>query len=189
MPLRGAALWAVLALGAPGGAGAEVVDAIRWRSYPVPVLEGRSLRSALNAASPVRRGGETYHAYTRWNLRWELRWFEERGGRCSLTSVRTTLDAEVLLPEVGPAGVRAWPAWPAYAAALRVHEQGHLELGRAAAHRVDRRIADLAPAVSCALLESRANEIGREELESARRDESAYDRETGHGRTQGAWLH
>lgn len=166
---------------------AEVVESIAWRSYPVLFPEGVSMRAALKAASPVRQNAQVFHAYTRWNVRWDLRWHEERQGRCTLTAVRTTLEGEVLLPEVR-AESKVWPAWLAYLQALRVHELAHLERGRAAAHLIDRRIATLPPASSCTVLGAQANQAGREVLETARRDELAYDRDTGYGRTQGARL-
>jgi len=83
---------AVALIAYAGGATAEVIESVSYKTYAVRQSTG-TLRESMNSASPVRRNGEVFHAYTDWNLRWTFRWFEERGGRCTVTAATSWLDA------------------------------------------------------------------------------------------------
>jgi predicted secreted Zn-dependent protease len=188
--LRLPAYAAILALGLATGVDtrAEVVETVHYSHYGIRFVHGLPLKAALNAASPVRREGQVFHAHTGWELRYELRWFEERDGRCAVTRVTTTLKADILLPLLEPGSTAGWPDWPGYLQALRGHEHGHLEIARAAAHLLDRRIAGLPQAISCGMLQAQARQAWREVLEGAGKEDREYDRRTDYGRTQGAGL-
>lgn len=184
---RGGAALVLALIAGTGGAAAEVIEAVSYKNYPVQPPTG-TLREALNSATPVRRDGQSFHASTHWNLRWDLRWYEEPGGGCAVTAATTWLDAEILLPALAAADKETSSRFARYLKSLRAHEDGHVELGRAAAHLLQRRLRELPPAGACALLAARAGQLAREVLDAARRDELAYDRSTGYGHSQGAWL-
>ncbi|ODS70010.1 MAG: peptidase [Acidovorax sp. SCN 68-22] len=167
---------------------AEVVEAHAHAPYAVHARADQSLREALNAATPITVDGRRFHGHTQWNVHWNFWWHEDAAGRCRITRVRTRLATRLQMPELR----RATPAQAArfarYERALRAHEEGHVQLGRDAAQAIDRGIAALPAAGSCAALEERANALGRRLLaEHAARDKH-YDRATGHGASQGAQL-
>ena len=182
------AAWALSLLLACGAAAAEVTQSDTQQPYTVPIAEGQSLRDALNAATPIRRGGKRFHGYTAWNVDWQFWWRSDASGRCRITRVSTQLTTTVQLPQLqgGTGAQRA--TFERYAKALHHHEQGHVQWGRDAAQAIDQGIAALPAAADCAALERNANALGKRLLEEHVGREQEYDRRTGHGATQGAQL-
>ena len=173
-----------------GSARALVVEQVQEQRYAVALQPGQKLREALNAATPVREQGRPFHGRTQWGLRSGYGWQRVEGGeRCALTEVRVLLEAHIVLPELKPLpGPEAEAAFERYLAALRVHKQGHLDIVREAAQRIDEQLAKLDAQPSCEQLERLARRITAAQLEQARREGERYDQLTGHGCTQGACL-
>jgi predicted secreted Zn-dependent protease len=169
-------------------AGAELSEALDYSPYEVPMHGGDSLRALLNAASPVRINGGIYHAYTQWDVHWHYRYAQEDNGRCGIAGVRTELTATMTLPAPSDPAIARNPVFIEYLAALKRHEQGHYEIGRRAAAAIDAGILALPVQDSCDALGRAANEFASTQLARAREIELRYDRDTGSGRTQGAWL-
>lgn len=169
------------------GAGARakiltVGTGVRVQSYDVEAPDIPGLLRTLNARS-------TYHGEAKWNLSYRFR-TQPIGKRCAVTSVATKLDLAMTLPRWRPpAGVStdALARWERYIAALRVHEEGHLEHGRGA-EREFRAAAQGVSALDC----NAAGRLVREHFDRILADYQArdveYDQRTGHGKTQGAWL-
>lgn len=179
---------ALAALGAAAGGQAAVSEQVEHRYYDVDQRPGDTLLSALNAASPVRDGGRTFHAYTAWNVRWQFRWNAAPGGTCRITSVATRLAVTMTMPRLRATDALLAADFRRYYPALLLHEEGHRNLARGVAQEIDRRIEDLPPMERCTDLEREANRIGHELLEAARQREIEYDRNTRQGCTQGACL-
>ena len=167
---------------------AEVVEDLDWRYCTATHRRGDTLLEALNRASPIREDDSVYHGYTRWNVRWNYRWWREPNGRCRITSVTTTASGEITLPELETTEPRIQQRFDTYLENLRTHELGHFAFGQRAAQKIDRGILGLPEHSSCPELEARANALGHEILNAAIAEERAYDKRTGHGRTQGAYL-
>jgi len=166
---------------------ADVTQSMRQETYVAEARAGVSLLTALNAASPIREGGRIFHGYTRWFVDWRFWWHDGATG-CSITSVQTTLDIKVTLPQLASTDAALSQRFSTYIAALRRHEQGHVDLAQAAAREIDAGLQRLPPMASCRVLETTANRFAHARLDAARSEERRYDRETGNGRAQGAWL-
>jgi len=169
-------------------AGAAVVQEHMQRPYPVQLQPGQTLRQALQAATPIVVNGRRFHGYTRWNVRWNYRWWREASGRCAITEVTTRLSTEVQLPELHNASPQQQATFDRYLRALAQHEQGHAQFGRDAAQAIDQGIARLPAAADCVTLERNADALGRRLLQEHVEREKQYDRDTGHGASQGARL-
>ena len=173
---------------AAASAQAAVAEEHAERPYAVDAQPSDTLREALNAATPIRVGGQRFHGYTRWNVRWSFRWQSDTSGRCRITEVATRLRTEVQLPELRRATPQQRALFDPYLFALSRHEQGHVQFGREAARAIDQGIAQLPAERDCATLERQANALGHRLLrEHAERDQQ-YDRDTRHGASQGARL-
>ena len=183
-----AALLALLALGTAPAGHAGVSEQLQHRYYEVELRPGETLLSALNASSPVRDGGRTFHAYTAWDVRWQFRWNAAPGGTCRITSVTTRLAVTMTLPRLRVAHVPVAAEFKRYFTALLLHEEGHRQLAREVAHEIDRTIEQLPPMARCGDLEREANRRGHELMEAAKQREIEYDRSTRSGCTQGACL-
>lgn len=168
----------------------EVNENLRFALYPVSLQPSQSLVQALDAASPIRDNGQIFHGYTEWQVDWRFRWWQEANGECRITSVTTTLNIVIQLPQLPPPQQlepeRA--EFEVYRAALRQHELGHADTGRMAAKAIDQAIAALPHQASCAELETKANETGYRLLAEFNQRDQQYDLATEHGRTQGAYL-
>jgi predicted secreted Zn-dependent protease len=171
-----------------GSAGAELSEQLDYVGYEVPLRKGQTLHELLNAASPVRANGGIFHAYTQWHVDWHYHYQQAADGRCRIDSVHTQLTATMTLPAPAAAALAQDAAFLAYLAALRRHEQGHYEIGRSAAAAIDAGILALPAQGSCAGLGAAADALANARLDEARSSEQRYDRDTGFGRTQGAWL-
>ncbi len=167
---------------------AELVEHLDYSYYEVPFYRGMSLRELLNAASPVHADGRTFHAHTDWHVNWHFQYRRPAGGGCAIDSARTELTATIILPAPADPAIAHDPAFVNYLAALKVHEQGHYHLGLSTAAAIDQGILGLPAQADCDALGAAANELANAQLARARSLESAYDRDTGHGRTQGAAL-
>ena len=147
-----------------------------------------TLLATLNKFSSIRQNGQIFHAYTAWNIHWNFRWWEERDGRCRITSNQTRLNAEITLPRLSTADTATRRRFDLYLLALRAHEMEHVRIARDYAQRIDAGILRLPQMPSCAALTRAANALGDELLRQAVHAERDMDQRTAHGARQGASL-
>ncbi len=170
-------------------AGADLAEQLDYSFYEVPPHQGETLGQLLSAASPVRANGKVYHAYTKWNVNWHYAYERRNDGLCGIDRVHTELTATMTLPAPTDPAIAHDPLFVRYLAALKRHEQGHYEIGRSTASTIDDGIFSLPAQDSCDALASAADALANARLAAARQIEQRYDRDTGFGRTQGAWLY
>lgn len=169
-------------------AAAEMSESIAYRYYTAEPRWYQSLASAMLGASPVRENGKSYLGHTTWTVKWDMDWTQLGNGQCAINRVRTHLHSVVTLPQAVLSDAQEQSRFDTFLAALRAHELDHVSFARDAAREIDQRIQRLPPMPSCDQLETAANELGQMQLSEARQRDLAYDRETGHGKTQGAVL-
>jgi len=172
----------------PLAARAEVHETLDTAHYEAHAQAGRPLALALNEASPFRPGHEVFHSATAWTLDWKVRPAPTADGRCRSAEVRIELRGEMVLPRLLGGSSAQQEHFESYLARLREHELGHFEIGREAARQLEKQLYALAPARSCSALHSAARAEGARLLPKYEAMGDAYDRQTQHGRTQGAWL-
>ncbi len=177
-----------LLLALPLLAQAEVDEHLQYQHYDVPIASDDSLRQAINRASSIHQDGQIYHAYTAWNVQWRFWWYEERDGRCRLTRTHTQLTSQITLPRLAGGDGQQRQRFAQYLSALREHELGHYRIGQAAAVEIDAALLQTPEYPSCAELQRQANQRANAILQRHIERERRYDRDTGHGRSQGAWL-
>lgn len=171
-----------------GSARAEVVERVRQESYVARHAAGQSLLEALNAASPIRQDGRTFHGHTRWHIRWNFRWRQQPDGVCEMTSIATELNVTITLPRLRTDDANAAAEFDTFVRALAAHEDGHRALAQETAATVDRTLASLRGAGPCADFTARANAIADELVRAAKQRERQFDIDTNHGCKQGACL-
>ena len=179
-------VFALLPLSA--GARAEVHETLDTGHYEARAQPGRSLAEVVNEASPFRPGDRIFHSATAWTLDWQVRPQSTADGRCRTEEVRIELRGEMLLPRLKGGSRWQQDRFESYLVRLREHELGHFEIGREAARHLEKNLYALAPARSCAQLQSAARAEGARLLAKYEAMGDAYDVQTEHGRTQGAWL-
>ena len=181
-------LLALASIAFAAGARAEVHETLDTEHYEAHAQPGRPLALALNEASPFRPGHEVFHSATAWTLDWKVRPAPTADGRCRSAEVRIELRGEMVLPRLLGGSQAQKERFESYLVRLREHELGHFEIGREAARQLEKKLYGLAPARSCSELHSAARQEGARLLPKYEAMGDAYDRQTQHGRTQGAWL-
>ncbi|MCX7067297.1 MAG: DUF922 domain-containing protein [Methylococcales bacterium] len=169
-------------------ASAQVSENLVYTYYTATADTNSSLRESLNKATPIHVDDNPFHAYTKWNVKWNYRWFEQADGRCKITTVTTDLTSKITLPELVGATAEQTAVFDRYVSALRVHELGHYDIGRKTATAIESGILALPQMSSCKELESTANALGYQTLDNYKVIEKQYDASTNHGETQGASL-
>ncbi|MDX1547234.1 MAG: DUF922 domain-containing Zn-dependent protease [Rhodothermales bacterium] len=139
----------------------------------------------------LRRGpridGQSFYGEMYWTLRWRFR-FASRSGQCEMEQVEVPLTITIMLPRWHrPADVDAALAeqWDAFLASLRLHEEGHRSLAMEAGREIIRALRSMRT-LSCSSMEAEANRKAGAILDRYREHNRQYDRDTGHGRRQGA---
>lgn len=170
---------------------AEVSEDFAIRHYDVTPQQGRSLSDAVSASSPITAtgpSGRRFHGYTEWFIKWRWRHRFEADGRCRITSVNVALTGSILLPRLQGGTSAQNAAFDRYLTALREHEDGHRRIAEEAARDIERTLLSLPEYSDCTQLNAAANARARARLDAHLERERAYDRDTRHGRTQGAVL-
>jgi predicted secreted Zn-dependent protease len=98
------------------------------------------------------------------------------------------LTSTITLPRLVNATTAQTNAMNAFLDALRVHELGHVGIGTQAADAIDRALLDVPQMANCQDLDSQAKRVAQRTLDQWRDADQRYDSETGHGRSQGAFL-
>jgi predicted secreted Zn-dependent protease len=147
-------------------------------------VEGRD-RASL-ARSMKAHGPKGFHGFANWNVGYDYTTRPNRDG-CEFATVRLKVSGEVLMPRwTGAAS--ASPAmqqhWNEFYAALKRHEDGHIQHGRELALLVNERLMGMGVVPCDRVRELSQHEFQRlyDNLKSRDRD---YDARTNHGRNQG----
>jgi predicted secreted Zn-dependent protease len=155
--------------------------------YPVHGENAAALLASIKANQPFAR-----HAATDWRVLWSFESLNQPG-----ESVPRSFKVRVIVRFTLPNWVDSERAdqalqaeWKRYLSALQLHESAHAGFGVSAGkeiwrllHSRDWRAADPSK------LKTQIDEECNRTLEEFRALEVAYDKQTRHGRTQGAWLH
>jgi predicted secreted Zn-dependent protease len=158
------------------------------RPYDIAGTTFAELNAAGMRSGPVSKntGARVWGRCT-----WQVTWTFSRGGmgQCALGKFSVTVGATIDLPrwinrDAASESVRG--SWDRFAAALRVHEDGHKDIGVRAANDLANRLRALPPARTCDELDRDIAALGDRILAEHRALDQAYDRSTGNGATQGA---
>jgi predicted secreted Zn-dependent protease len=166
---------------AAGASGVLDLD-VAVKHYTVQGRDYPSLLASLNANGP--RG---YHGIAGWKVGYQYT-TKQRRDACQIDSVRVKITGEILMPrwadeQSAPQALQR--RWSDYYAALKLHEDGHIQHGRELALLMKEKLMGLG-AVPC----DRTKGLAQAEFQrlygnlSARDQE--YDARTNHGATQGA---
>ena len=160
----------------------------RFNYYKVAGSTARELRDAINANRPVGKDGRPHDAVTSWFVRWKYTTTGASPG-CAVRTFNVSLDFATTMPQwtnESGAAPQLLQQWRSYYAALVKHEDGHKAIGTNAAANIRDAGLKLPPEPLCSELARSVDKMTSEILERYRQREREYDRDTDHGRTQGA---
>lgn len=145
------------------------------------------LRAAMIEARPWKQT-MNFDAHTKWHVQSNYR-YQHTNGEHRLVGIEIKATVAITLPAWvpgKPVSRELVTRWQKCFLGLSAHEQGHLQLALAAAAEVKRRLEELPGFVSAQELKAAADRVFKETIEDFEERERAYDKVTGHGRTQGA---
>ena len=158
---------------------AEVRETREVKNYQ---FAGASMAEARASMNKVRPRG--YDAFTTWQINWRYT-YKQANGRCSIATVTVNLAIVYTMPDLQTSDAALDRSFKGYLVKLRAHEDGHAENGRIVARRVDDAIPKLS-AATCEELGKNANALGQSIVKEGNALDIEYDKQTDHGRTQGA---
>jgi predicted secreted Zn-dependent protease len=177
-----------ISLVASPASSAVVTESLTYTTYDVDVAHARSISDALDKTSPHRQDGKTFYGFTTWNVLTTFQLHSESNGSCKLAQIETKLSVNIDLPRLIGANSTQTGSFETFLSALRIHELGHYAIGQEAAAAVDAKITELPEMVSCTALDAAVGAAHFETMRTFEARGAAYDVETNHGKTQGAWL-
>ena len=163
--------------------------AVDRSSYPVAGSTALALRAVIGALGPTRHG-ETFAAFTDWEVEWSYAVTPGPGG-VQVAGVRVKVHARVVVPRWRPP--RSAPqalvaAWQRYTDAIEVHERGHVNLAVEAGRTVLGHLEALPACAGAQALKQAVEAAAEAAIAAAREQERRYDEVSGHGATQGVRL-
>jgi predicted secreted Zn-dependent protease len=167
-------------------ANAEVKASLDYLYYLADANTGGSLSAILRHSTPPGMGGN--FGWTSWHVDWHYQWHFNANGACRITATTIDLTSTVTLPRLVNGSSTQAKSMNTFLEALRVHELGHVSIGTRAADAIDRALIDLPQMADCQVLDSEAKRVAQRTLDEWREAEKRYDSETGHGKSQGAFL-
>jgi predicted secreted Zn-dependent protease len=161
-------------------------DEIKY--YDVAGNSATELRESLNRQRPVGPDGMPHDAVTLWYTRWQYR-TTTSGSGCAVASFEVSLEIVTTLPRwtnEAAAGSSLVARWRGYYEALVRHEDGHKAIAKETAAAIRHAGTNMPSNSSCAELARAVDRVANDVLKQNREKERQYDKETQHGRTQGA---
>lgn len=152
------------------------------KTYEVVGRDYESLRLSLRA-----RGPSGFHGLAKWRVTYQYTTKRERE-LCQITTVVVRIAGEILMPhwvDQAKAPAQLQRQWDQYYAALKTHEDGHIQHGRELALLVKERLLGLS-AAPCDQMQALAQGEFDRLYGNLRTRDKEYDARTNHGETQGA---
>jgi predicted secreted Zn-dependent protease len=170
-----------------GANGVQLTQRIEYKTYAVSGCNAEDISSSLRGSTSQSTAGRYEVGVTTSTTRYSYR-FEETSGQCKLKGAAITADITVTLPELpNQQGISGdtLSRWQAFTAALRVHEQGHVDIILKSAGVIKSTFESQSQPMPCSQLETSLKGSVQKETDVANAANEAYDNSTNHGVNQG----
>jgi predicted secreted Zn-dependent protease len=156
------------------------------------LVTGSTLREIRQSINRTRPGGEkaTADALTDWKINWQTR-VSAVSGEFRVTSFTITTTIAITMPSWRAptnAAPRVMQRWLSYYSALQKHEWAHATNGVMAAEQLRKRVGEIGPDADPNRLQQRVQAVADAVIEEFKKRDKDFDRETNHGRKDGASL-
>ncbi|MEM1055936.1 MAG: DUF922 domain-containing protein [Bacteroidota bacterium] len=173
---------------APGGAteAKPVYSIIDIESYEVTGTTQGEVLASLRELGP-KSGQRDFFGMTETEMSYRY-WKTPGDDGCRLEQIRLDLHVVITLPTWEPPRGTPYELkrdWARFETALRRHEDGHREIAEWGAREVYHALRSLRTP-TCDTIDDAGREIAQRLRETSELRQAAFDRQTGHGRTQGA---
>jgi predicted secreted Zn-dependent protease len=167
---------------------ADPVDPFPIEFYTITGNTAAEMRASLGKLGPVGKDGKTYHARTNWNVKWRYT-VNAKGTRCTVNTTTVTVRIGMYMPRWDKRSEvprKLQDKWDKYYVSLRLHENGHMNHGVAAADEIKRMLFQRSSNQSCAALKEEIRSAADAIIADYIKKDATHDASTNHGRRQGA---
>lgn len=158
--------------------------------YAVAGASVRELRLSIATRARLEPDRTAYGGFTTWKLGWRYTSSRSAPGGCRPNGVTVYLDLSVRYPAWEDSSAASAPVreeWNRYVTALKAHEGNHAAIAIRGANRLAAELKDLVSPI-CSGLQSDAQRLANNAINSIRTENNEYDENTRHGVTEGASL-
>ena len=186
-------LIAVAAFVASTSAHAQAVDVQeRLEHYLIRGRTAEALLSEMQAKGPpgTFEPGKRYFARAEYSVSWRYQFSEDPSG-CAITELDVSVDTTYTYPlweDRDKASAKLNGYWDYFLSRLEIHERGHGDLALATGVDAAKALKALTSQPTCDALKTAINAAAKGAMKKGDAKQRAYDRETNHGETQGAWF-
>ncbi|GAC14203.1 DUF922 domain-containing protein [Aliiglaciecola lipolytica] len=169
---------------------ADVVLRERFEHYSIKPETTQQIKTELRLNSPVMRENQLFHGRTQWQLTPQFG-LQMISNLCYLVDIRVFLDGIYTMPEMSNrqnTSVQLQQVFDDYYAALLEHEKGHQAIWIEAGETIERKLNSMTPHFQCSQLKHQATQRVARIVKQYQLQNKRYDQDTGHGRTQGAFI-
>lgn len=167
--------------------GVDFPVSIAYNYYSISGENAAQLREQMNQLGYKTSRG-SFDAVTYWYVYWKYD-YKKTNGSCGIDNPKVKVDIKFTMPkwnrdtnfEVG-----LTDHWNRYITALQLHEDGHRDHGIGAGKDILQVLKQQPSYPSCDEMGTAANAAAQETIALYNQKDIDYDRETGHGATQGA---
>lgn len=150
-----------------------------------------AVRADVRQKGPLGQGNRRFVGLTYTFVRYRF-WYDGDNETCRVTNVVTEVEVTFTMPQWvdrDKASPELQAKWDRFIAALWLHERGHKDIGLGVARDIEAAISDLGRLGKCSTeFRDFIQGLAKVYLDQIQPRHDAYDRDTGHGRTQGAGL-
>jgi predicted secreted Zn-dependent protease len=134
--------------------------------------------------------GRRYFAQADSTVSWSYQYAQTPAG-CALETAEVQVETTYTYPlweDRKEGGARLNAYWDRFLNRLEVHEEGHGEIARAAGVEIAKSLQAMPAQENCPTLDKAIKETADAAMNESQKKQRAYDRDTNHGETQGAWF-
>jgi predicted secreted Zn-dependent protease len=150
-------------------------------SYGIGGYTFLDIRREISRRSPRRINNRLAIAWCGWQVDWDIH-TRKKDSSCEIDFVETRVAVSITMPSwvnYAAADASMKEAWDLYYGAILKHEETHASHGVAAAHEVQRRLADLGGSSSCKSIQEEGGTLAKRIIKEHREKDAELDRVSG----------
>jgi len=162
---------------------AEVITTTSTKYYSVDGINKNDILKNLNIQSPIKQNGNTFHAHTQSNIRYEFSWVRKIN-HCALKKATVYLHITYKYPQLtNKPDKKTLKWWKSYLKKLEEHELVHGAIAIEGAKALDKDLNDI-KVLNCTNIKGQIKAVGDFNLRKIEKMQIEYDSLTEHGLKQ-----
>jgi predicted secreted Zn-dependent protease len=134
-----------------------------YKNYKISGNNIDEIKRSVSENAPKNDNSYSFSPFTTYEISWDYK-FEKSSNSCKIASVKTEIAITHHFPELANAKLldaKTTDKWDEYFKTLKLHENGHANIGIEATTKIEDAIAKMELSESCSRLSFEANKIAR----------------------------